>query len=317
MSPGPPTIKLPVLQLPRTPIVERTRNRYTDVHRPLEQKWTISAIARRSGLDRKTVRRFKITHLDELLASAREFGASKQGLIGPFKPYLNSRFTAGCTSAQQLFREITERAYRGSVLAVRRHVASPREGTAEPARAYDLARCFHDLTTNRLGTLLPDWIDQADQDASAPMRSFAGFLRQGLAAITAGLTLDWSSGKVEGNVNRVKTLKEPCADGPRSDSCRSGSSSDLESTRLSPNCQSWPLICRESPSRNSWRVAAARSNRSNHEAVVDLQIRPEPASANRWPPPSLAKTRAGSSPSIWTVPYSRKWSATSEAGWMK
>ena len=31
--------------------------------------------------------------------------------------------------------------------------------------------------------------------------------RQDLDAVTAGLTLEWSSGRVEGNVNRVKTLK--------------------------------------------------------------------------------------------------------------
>ncbi|SDT83372.1 Transposase [Streptomyces sp. TLI_053] len=247
VPPEPPAIDLPVLQLPRTPIVERTRDRYADVHRLLEQKWTISAIARHLGLDRKTVRRFKTTSLDELLSSAREFGSSRQGLIDPFKPYLNSRFTAGCTSAQQLFREISQRGYRGSVQVVRRHVAYLREGTAEPvradipsprritswimrptgtltereqdrlldvriacpdiARAYDLARCFHDLMTNCLGTLLHDWIRQAEEDAPAPVRSFAGFLRQDLAAVTAGLTLEWSSGKVEGNVNRVKTLK--------------------------------------------------------------------------------------------------------------
>jgi transposase len=34
-----------------------------------------------------------------------------------------------------------------------------------------------------------------------------GFLRQDLDAVTAGLTLAWSSGVVEGHVNRVKTLK--------------------------------------------------------------------------------------------------------------
>ncbi|MFF4921223.1 ISL3 family transposase [Kitasatospora sp. NPDC001261] len=245
--PEPPTIDLPLLQLPRTPIIERTRGRYADVHRLLDQKWTISAIARHLRLDRKTVRRFKTTPLDELLASAQDFGAARRGLIDPFKPYLNSRFTAGCTSAQQLFREIRERGYQGSVQVVRRHVASLREGTAEPvradipsprritswimrptgtlteheqekllgvriacpdiARAYDLARCFHDLMTNRLGSLLPEWIREAEQDAPAPVRSFAGFLRQDLKAVTAGLTLEWSSGKVEGNVNRIKTLK--------------------------------------------------------------------------------------------------------------
>jgi transposase len=39
------------------------------------------------------------------------------------------------------------------------------------------------------------------------MKSFAGFLRQDLDAVTTGLTLRWSSGVVEGHVNRVKTLK--------------------------------------------------------------------------------------------------------------
>lgn len=33
------------------------------------------------------------------------------------------------------------------------------------------------------------------------------FLRQDLNAVTADLTLPWSSGVVEGHVNRVKTLK--------------------------------------------------------------------------------------------------------------
>lgn len=52
-----------------------------------------------------------------------------------------------------------------------------------------------------------DWIRQAEQDAPAPVRGFAGFLRQDLDAVTGGLTPEWSSGVVEGNVNRVKTIK--------------------------------------------------------------------------------------------------------------
>jgi transposase len=34
-----------------------------------------------------------------------------------------------------------------------------------------------------------------------------GFLRQDLDAVLAGLTLNYSSGIVEGHVNRLKTLK--------------------------------------------------------------------------------------------------------------
>ncbi|MFI1769689.1 transposase [Streptomyces sp. NPDC020800] len=52
-----------------------------------------------------------------------------------------------------------------------------------------------------------EWIRQAEQDAPKPMPGFAGFLRQDLDAVTVGLTLPWSSGVVEGHVNRVETLK--------------------------------------------------------------------------------------------------------------
>ncbi|MGW7048157.1 transposase [Streptomyces avermitilis] len=54
---------------------------------------------------------------------------------------------------------------------------------------------------------LSEWIRQAEQDAPKPMQGFAGFLRQDLDAVTACRTLSWSSGVVEGHVNRVKTLK--------------------------------------------------------------------------------------------------------------
>ncbi|MFF2519432.1 transposase [Streptomyces sp. NPDC058086] len=74
-------------------------------------------------------------------------------------------------------------------------------------RACDLARAFADLVRHQRGYLLLAWIRQAEQDAPKPMKGFAGFLRQDLDAVTAGLTLRWSSGVVEGHVNRVKTLK--------------------------------------------------------------------------------------------------------------
>ncbi|MFI1742455.1 hypothetical protein [Streptomyces sioyaensis] len=39
------------------------------------------------------------------------------------------------------------------------------------------------------------------------LRSFAQHLERDLDAVTAGLTLPWNSGVVEGHVNRVKMLK--------------------------------------------------------------------------------------------------------------
>ncbi|WP_344494709.1 transposase [Streptomyces enissocaesilis] len=74
-------------------------------------------------------------------------------------------------------------------------------------RACDLARTFVDLVRDRRGHLLTQWIRQAEQDSPKPIQSFAGSLRHDLDAVTAGLTLPWSSGAVEGHVNRIKTLK--------------------------------------------------------------------------------------------------------------
>ncbi|QHC23219.1 ISL3 family transposase [Streptomyces sp. GS7] len=238
---------LPPAELPGTQIVERTHHRYEDIHRLVEKGWTISAIARRLNLDRKTVRRFRDTDLDQLLASARD--RRPNGVLEPFKAYLNARFTEtqGQASGTRLFLEIRERGYRGSRQVVRKHLAALRAGTAAPVRAdipsprkitswimrprdtltdsqeerllgvrlacpditraCDLARAFAELVRHQRGFLLMQWIRQAEQDAPKPMQSFAGSLRQDLDAVTAGLTLPCSSSAVEGHVNRVKTLK--------------------------------------------------------------------------------------------------------------
>nr|WP_257033737.1 ISL3 family transposase [Streptomyces sp. Ag109_G2-15] len=122
----PPPMLLPPAELPRPQIIERTRHRYEDIHRLLEKRWTISAIARRLNLDRKTVRRFRDTDLDELLVSARE--RRPNGVLEPFKAYLNARFTEaqGQVSGTRLFLEIQARGYRGSRQVVRKHLAALR-----------------------------------------------------------------------------------------------------------------------------------------------------------------------------------------------
>lgn len=89
--PEPPAMLLPLAGLFRTQIIERPRHRDEDIHRLLEKRWTISAIAHCLNLDRKTVRRFRDTDLDELLASARD--RRPNGALEPFKAYLNARFT--------------------------------------------------------------------------------------------------------------------------------------------------------------------------------------------------------------------------------
>lgn len=92
-------------------------------------------IARRLNLDRKTVRRFRDTALDQLLASARE--RRPIGVLEPFKAYLNARFTEaqGQVDGTQLSLEIQARGYRGSRQVVRKHLAAlGRARIAGPSR---------------------------------------------------------------------------------------------------------------------------------------------------------------------------------------
>ncbi|MFE9658147.1 transposase [Micromonospora sp. NPDC006431] len=71
----------------------------------------------------------------------------------------------------------------------------------------DLAHGFTDLVRTRRGDRLDAWVKQAEQGTVAEIRSFANGLRKDWAAVTAGLTLTWSSGAVEGAVNRIKMIK--------------------------------------------------------------------------------------------------------------
>uniref|UniRef100_A0AAU3HNU4 ISL3 family transposase n=1 Tax=Streptomyces sp. NBC_01393 TaxID=2903851 RepID=A0AAU3HNU4_9ACTN len=69
-QPRPIINPLPPPTLPPTKIAVRTRDRYADIHRLLAEGRSVSAIARLLHLDRKTVRRFRDTDLDQLLSSS-------------------------------------------------------------------------------------------------------------------------------------------------------------------------------------------------------------------------------------------------------
>ncbi|MGW0731452.1 hypothetical protein [Streptomyces sp. NPDC002851] len=78
---------LPPPTLPPTKIAIRTVDRYSDIHHLLRQRLSTSAIARRLHLDRKTVRRFRDTDFDDLLASARH--GRPEGVLEPCTAYLD------------------------------------------------------------------------------------------------------------------------------------------------------------------------------------------------------------------------------------
>jgi hypothetical protein len=85
---------------------------------------------------------------------------------------------------------------------------SVRNACPEIAAACDLAQQFTDMVRHRQGHLLRDWIQKAELSGPEAISIFADSVRQDLHdAVTAGLTLAYSSGVVEGHVNRIKTIK--------------------------------------------------------------------------------------------------------------
>lgn len=68
-------------------------------------------------------------------------------------------------------------------------------------------RDFGEILTGRLGATLAAWIDAVDTSQLPGLTGFALHLLRDLDAVTAGLTLHWSSGGTEGAVNRIKKIK--------------------------------------------------------------------------------------------------------------
>jgi transposase len=75
------------------------------------------------------------------------------------------------------------------------------------ARAHQLTQAFLTLVRERRGRDLEAWITAVTDSGLDTLVRFARGLQEDLAAVTAGLTLDWSNGPVEGQVTRLKLLK--------------------------------------------------------------------------------------------------------------
>jgi transposase len=79
--------------------------------------------------------------------------------------------------------------------------------SAEVAEAIDLAQDFTSLVRQRQPEHLEPWLERASTSALEAVRRFASGLRDDYAAVKAGVTLPWSSGPVEGHINRLKMSK--------------------------------------------------------------------------------------------------------------
>ncbi|GAA3380719.1 ISL3 family transposase [Streptomyces sannanensis] len=222
---------------------ERKKAAHALVHEMLAQGHSRRAIARHLGWGLNTVLRY--ANAARWQDTIRE-NRPRPSRLDPYKPYLERRFTEGCTSVTRLHGELVAERAPVTYGMVRAHIATLRGApsaasrrpptvrqvtgwlTRHPAALSEedrvglkdvLARCpeldtaaghvrdFGEMLTGRLGATLPVWIDAVDASQLPGLTGFALHLLRDLDAVTAGLTLDWSSGSIEGAVNRIKKIK--------------------------------------------------------------------------------------------------------------
>lgn len=112
-------------------------------------------------------------------------------------------------------RELTPRAAAWAVLRRtekrsaedRELLANLRRHDPELDETITLAEAFIGLVRDRTPDRLDPWLNQAARSTVRPLRSFAKRLSADYDAVHAAVTLDWSNGPVEGQINRLKMLK--------------------------------------------------------------------------------------------------------------
>ena len=227
-------------------LVTRTRERHAAVHNLLAAGQSLSAISRILSLDRKTVLRFaREPDVERLLVKATSRD-SKLDPFKPFiNQQWNEGITDAAALHAELAAQGwrgSAQAVRRYVRPFRQQAAAPppapvvpkarqitrwllsRPEHLQPGERDQLAaiqdRCPHldalaghvrgfaEMMTGRRGEQqLEDWLTAVEADDQPHLHSFAAGIRTDQQAVTNGLTLPYSSGKVEGNVNRIKMIK--------------------------------------------------------------------------------------------------------------
>ncbi|WP_436961266.1 transposase [Streptomyces sp. SudanB182_2057] len=223
---------------------DRTRARHASVHALLEAGHSLRSVQRQLGMAWHTVKRFADAANPEDLFTGQ--WQNRPSILDDYKPYLDDRWNEGVTNAWKLWEEIVPLGYKGSYQRVRAYLhkkrTSPRPVTARPSSPRTVSkwilsrpetltepeqlqlkiirtqcpeldaltrhvRSFATMLTDRQGDRLLAWLDAVRQDDLPSLHTLAAGIDRDLDAVTAGLTLPWSSGAVEGHVNRIKMLK--------------------------------------------------------------------------------------------------------------
>ena len=225
------------------PLVARKQQRHAAIQQLRAQGHSLTAISRQLDVCFRTVQRYAAASLDDLLAPALH----RSSVLDDYADYIHQRRAEGLTDAVMLHAELQTRGWRGSLRTVQRYLRPlrPKATTTRPvpapkprritrwimtkperldtehsaALAGILTRCpqlravrghvaaFAAMMRELSGERLNGWMRAVATDDLPALHTLVAGLRRDYAAVTAGLTLPYSSGAVEGQVNRIKALK--------------------------------------------------------------------------------------------------------------
>jgi transposase len=221
--------------------------KFSEVKSLGKQNLKYREIARRTGLDRRTVKKYLLTETLPIITRPRQ-NTSK---VSAYQEFIKQRVEEGEVNTKKLFQEIQSQGFTGSYSSVWRAVrrCSPNthkrtrkthlkpfslspnqaawalvrkpdddqkqdlickiicESSPTAAHAYILAQDFGQMIRERQSETLDDWLKKAEDSKIEECVRFAKSLRSDYAAIKAALVFSWSNGATEGHVNRLKCLK--------------------------------------------------------------------------------------------------------------
>ena len=201
---------------------------------------SLKEIGRRAGLSRGTVRRI-------VRGERNDVFRPRQSSLARFESMLEGLWNDGCRNGAELHRQLCTAGFKGSLRVVtewttrRRHeetaaaTGRPRrcpsartvakmltthrdndsrrqifllaviaKATPEILTARDQLDAFQAIVRERRSDALGGWLAEAE---AGPLASFVAGLRVDQLAVEAALQHPWSSGPVEGTINKLKLLK--------------------------------------------------------------------------------------------------------------
>ena len=241
-----PALTTAEVQPAESRLAARMRDQHAEVQALAVRGMGLRAIVRELGVDRKTARRFAHaatgdeavaraisrptvldryqTHLhrrwnegcqDAAMLHAEITAVGYRGSLRTVYRYLQPLRTgtapAALTPSSLKISEVTSWLLRRAEdLNPRQQqlLADLRGHCAQLDRIVEHVTSFAKMMTKRTGAQeLPSWLERVKAEDQPELHTFAAGIGQDLAAVTAGLTLPYSSGATEGNVNRLKAIK--------------------------------------------------------------------------------------------------------------